>query len=123
MAHCCLSRNGESVKKGILHTRRMEMVMDKLIIPIDKTAVIAQRKQLLKYLYEANDIRSDAPVKKLEEAYRILSVAKGIYDTLHKLDLLPGRKESLQGNELKEDISRIENKINYLMEERRRRRR
>ena len=70
---------------------------------------------MLKYLNTANNIHRENSVYRLEEAYRTLSIAKGVYYTLFNLGLLEEDKHSA------EDIDRVENKINYFLEEKLRR--
>lgn len=91
--------------------------IDKTIIPVEKNSIIIQKKRMRKYLYMANSIHEGVSKRNLEEAYRTLSIAKGVYYTLHNLGL--AEEDNLSA----EDIDRIENKINYILEGKHKKRR
>jgi len=80
-----------------------------IVIPVDKDAVTVQIKRMHKYLQSANSIGSDSSIKDLQEAWRVLCIAKGSYHVLKGFGLLDGNMD---------DIDRIENKINGILEER-----
>jgi len=82
-----------------------------IVIPVDKDAVTVQIKRMHKYLQSANSIGAGSSIKDLQEALRVLCIAKGSYNVLKGFGLLA------DGITVSDDIDRIENKINGIMEE------
>jgi len=64
-----------------------------------------------KYLYSANAVSTNSTVKEIQEASSSLGIAKGLYYALNSLKLLS------DGNTVREDIDRIDSKLSYLIEE------
>lgn len=67
-----------------------------------------------KYLYEANSVDINSSFKAIDDAFRALYIAKGFHNALNGVELLG------EGNTVAEDIERIEAKLNYIKEEKRR---
>jgi hypothetical protein len=87
--------------------------VNQIVLTVDKQAVIRQRKWIQTLCCQANLINVDSTYKVLNDAANTLNKAVGIYITLDEFELL----EPKDSERIKEDIERIENKIFYLKEE------
>jgi hypothetical protein len=82
--------------------------MNKILYTVEKNVIRLQNNRLNMFIRQANE------AKQLSEAYRYLCTAKGMFYALHSLGLLEN------GSNASEEIDRLENKINYQLEERKR---
>ena len=89
-------------------------MQNEIILAVQKEKVLIQTKRMHKYLCEANSVSADSSFKTIDEAFRSLYIAKGFYHTLHGMELLS------EGNTVAEDIDRVEVKLNFIKEEKRR---
>lgn len=82
-----------------------------IVIPVDKKKVVQLRSQMLTHLRVAKDIRADHTYVRVREAQAQLYKAQGMYEVLKGLDLLE------DAGLLSEDIDRVIEKVDSILEE------
>jgi hypothetical protein len=83
------------------------------VLLVDKDAADIQNRRMHVYLDEANRVDAYNSFKALHEATRALNICRGMFEALNGLGLIEAE------NIVKDDISRIESKIENIYEEKR----
>lgn len=89
-------------------------MQNEILLTAMKEKALIQNKRMHKYLYEANSADINSSFKQIEESFHSLYIAKGFYQSLVNLGLLDN------GDTVVENIERIEAKLLYVKEEKRR---
>ena len=82
-----------------------------IAVAVEKNAILEQIDCLNEYLEVANNIGTNDTFARINMASKYLHMAKGLHQALFKLKVLSNWRE------VKEDISRIESKIEFIRAE------
>lgn len=85
-----------------------------IVVMVTKSAVLAQHERLYNLLHEAKDVRIENTFTRVREAENALNRAYELFDSLQAMELLDGLGAT------REDLDRIRSKIDYILEEKRR---
>jgi len=87
---------------------------NEILIIVSKDALTIQIKRMHKYISEANEVNNNSSYESLNFAKLTLANGRGIYICLKGLGLLS--EDEITG----ENIDRVQKKIDYILEEKRR---
>jgi len=88
-------------------------MQNEILLAVQKEKTLIQDKRMHKYLYEASLVDVNSSFGSIDSAFRSLHIARGFYHSLNGLGLLS------EGNKVTEDMERIEAKLKFVKEEKR----